>query len=197
LNIGIFGGTFDPIHNAHLEAATTARDRFELDRVLVIPAANPPHKQGAGASYEHRYRMVELACAGIDRLEPSRLEAGEERSYSIQTIEKIRASIAANDSLYFLIGADAFAEISTWHRWQDVLASVEFVVMTRPSSGYVVPEGARVHALRDLQMPVSSSEIRAALARGERPDDLPDAVYEYIRAHGLYGHGSGSGPAEA
>jgi nicotinate-nucleotide adenylyltransferase len=195
LKIGIFGGTFDPIHNAHLAAATTARDRFELDRVLVIPAANPPHKQGAGASYDHRYRMVELACAGIQRLEPSGLEAGEERSYSIRTIEKVRASLSADDPLYFLIGADAFAEISTWYRWQDVLASVEFLVMTRPSSDYVVPEGARVHALRDLEMPVSSSGIRAALARGERPADVPDAVYEYIRAHRLYGHGSG--PAEA
>ena len=188
MKIGIFGGTFDPIHDAHLAAATAARDRFELDRVLVIPAANPPHKQTAGASYEHRYRMVELACQGIDRLEPSRLEAGEERSYSIRTIEKIRASISAEDSLYFLIGADAFAEISTWFRWQDVLARVEFVVMTRPSSEYVVPEGARVHALRDLQMPVSSSGIRAALARGERPEDVTDAVYDYIRTHGLYGH---------
>jgi nicotinate-nucleotide adenylyltransferase len=141
--------------------------------------------------------MVELACRGLDRLEPSRLEAGEERSYSIRTIEKIRASISPEDSLYFLIGADAFAEILTWYRWQDVLASVDFVVMTRPLSEYVVPEGARVHALRELQMPVSSSGIRGALALGERPEDLPDAVYDYIRARGLYGHGSGAGAAEA
>ena len=197
MRIGIFGGTFDPIHDAHLAAGLAARDRFELDRVLVIPAANPPHKQGAGASYEHRYRMVEIACAGLGRLEPSRLEAGEERSYSIRTIEKIRASVSPGDSLFFLIGADAFAEISTWYRWQDVLASVDFVVMTRPLSEYVVPEGARVHALRELQMPVSSSGIRAALARGERPDDLPDSVYDYIRAHGLYGHVSGPVAAEA
>src|SRR5690606_38629571 len=130
LRIGIFGGTFDPIHNAHLAIAEAARDTFELDRVLVIPAANPPHKRGAIASFDDRYRMAELACAGRPGLEPSRLEAGEETSYSIRTIEKIRATAQPSDSLYFIIGADAFAEIATWREWEDVVARVEFVVVT-------------------------------------------------------------------
>lgn len=186
MKIAIFGGTFDPIHNAHLAVAEAARDAFEIDRVLVIPAANPPHKASAIAAFEHRYRMVQLACEGVPGLEPSRLEEGEERSYSIRTIEKVRAAASIRDVLYFLIGADAFSEIVTWHRWRDVVDRVEFVVVTRPGARYDVPDGARVHPLAEVQMCVSSSDIRAALARGERPPELPLRVYEYIRANGLY-----------
>jgi nicotinate-nucleotide adenylyltransferase len=186
LKIAIFGGTFDPIHNAHLAIAEAARDRLDLDRVLVIPAANPPHKTRAIALFEHRYRMVELACEGVRGLEPSRLEQGEQRSYSIRTIEKVRAAVAVRDVLYFLIGADAFAEIVTWHRWREVVEQVEFVVVTCPGARYDVPEGARVHPLAEVQMPVSSSDIRAALARGEHPPELPFRVYEYIKANALY-----------
>jgi nicotinate-nucleotide adenylyltransferase len=186
LRIAIFGGTFDPIHKAHLAIAETARKQFDIHKVLVIPAANPPHKASARASFEHRYRMVELACEDVPGLEPSLLDGGAERSYSIRTIEKLRAEGRAGDVLYFLIGSDAFAEITTWHRWREVLEQVEFVVVTRPGARYEIPEGARVHPLDEVQLPVSSSDIRAALARGERPPELPARVYEYIRAHGLY-----------
>jgi nicotinate-nucleotide adenylyltransferase len=185
LKIAIFGGTFDPIHNAHLAIAEAARDTFHLDKVLVIPAANPPHKARASASFEHRYRMVEIACAGLSALEPSRLEKGEERSYSIGTIGKVRDATVP-DVLYFLIGSDAFAEITTWHRWREVVEQVEFIVVTRPGALYDVPEGAHVHPLAEVQMPVSSSDIRAALARGENPPELPSRVFEYIKQNGLY-----------
>ena len=83
MRTAIFGGTFDPIHSAHLVVAREAAETFSLDRVLFIPAANPPLKE-AGASYEDRYRMVELACAGEPRFIPSRLEEGREKSYSIR-----------------------------------------------------------------------------------------------------------------
>jgi nicotinate-nucleotide adenylyltransferase len=186
LKIGIFGGTFDPIHKAHIAVALAARDTLGLERVLVIPAANPPHKQQATAAFHHRYKMVELACDGLRGLEPSLLEADEEQSYSIRTIEKVRQSTESGDALYFIIGADAFAEITTWHRWQDVVASVNFAVVTRPSAAYDVPAGAVVFPLTDVLMPVSSSQIREALARGERPEALPDAIYAYIQANDLY-----------
>jgi nicotinate-nucleotide adenylyltransferase len=186
LKIAIFGGTFDPIHNAHLAIAEAARDTFHLDKVLVTPAANPPHKASAAAGFEDRYRMVEIACEGLRNLEPSRLEKGEKRSYSIGTIEKVRRTASIQDGLYFLIGADAFAEISTWHRWREVIKQVEFIVVTRPGAHYEIPEGARVHPLAQMLMPVSSSEIRAALARGARPLELPIRVYEYIKANRLY-----------
>jgi nicotinate-nucleotide adenylyltransferase len=187
LRLAIFGGTFDPIHKAHVAMAEAAADRFRLDRVLVIPAANPPHKTGATfASYDDRLRMVELACADDPRLEVSRLEAGTERSYSINTIEEVRAQLAPNDELFFIIGADAFAEIQTWHRWRDVVGTVTFIVVSRPGHVYAVPDGAHVERFESLDLPVSSSDIRRSLAAGTRPVEVSDRVFAYIQQRGLY-----------
>src|SRR5277367_2042221 len=121
MRTAIFGGTFDPIHSAHLMVAREAAETFSLDRVLFIPAAHPPLKDIA-AGYEDRYRMVELACAGEPRFVPSRLEERDEKSYSIYTIERVKAE---NGEVFFIIGADAFAEIRNWHRWEDVVRAVE------------------------------------------------------------------------
>lgn len=182
----LFGGTFDPIHNGHLEIARAAAERFELEKILFVPAANPPHKaHQAQAPYEDRIRMAQLACAGDARFEVSRIEEGSARSYSIDTIEKLeRAGIAP---VGFLIGADAFAEIESWHRWTDVVRRVEFIVVTRPGATYRIPEGATVHELAGLSLPVSSSEVRASIARGDLDVALPAAVLAYIAEHGLYG----------
>jgi nicotinate-nucleotide adenylyltransferase len=214
MRTAIFGGTFDPIHSAHLVVAREAAEAFALDRVLFIPAANPPHKE-AGAPYEDRFRMVELACAADPRFHPSRLEEGRagtgpprpskipgtaegsteagsvvpassmEKSYSILTIERRLAS-SPDETLFFIIGADAFADIRTWHRWQDVVRAVEFIVVTRPGHVYDSPPGARVCRLETIALPVSSSEIRQELSQGLTPSDLPPAVVEYIHARGLY-----------
>ena len=187
MRIALFGGTFDPIHNAHLEIAREAARQFSLDRVLFIPASRPPHKTGVTRTpYEHRYRMVELACAGEPLFEASRLEEGEQNSYSIQTIERVRASIGGGEELFFLIGSDAFAEIRTWHRWREVIASVDFLVVSRPGRAYDVPEGARVQRLEGVDLSVSSSEIRRRLATGDDGVEIPPAVLAYIREHGLY-----------
>ena len=183
MRTAIFGGTFDPIHRAHLVVAREAAETFSLDRVLFIAAANPPQKE-AGASYEDRYRMVELACAGDPRFIASRLEEGREKSYSVYTIERVKA---LGGEVFFVVGSDAFAEIKTWHRWQDVVRAVDFIVVTRPGHTYTAPVGARVHRLETVALPVSSSEIRQALGRGETPAERPAAVAEYIRQHGLYG----------
>jgi len=198
MRTAIFGGTFDPIHSAHLVVAHEAAEAFALDQVLFIPAANPPHKE-AGAPYEDRFRMVELACAADPRFIPSRLEEGRAVSYSILTIERLRApgartgpsgsvvrASSRDESLFFIIGADAFAEIRSWRRWEDVVAGVEFIVVTRPGHVYDSPPGARVRRLETIALPVSSSEIREELSQGRTPPDLPPAVAEYIHAHGLY-----------
>ena len=108
-------------------------------------------------------------------------------SYSIHTIERVRGMDLPRNKIYFLIGADAFADIRSWHRWSDVVASVEFIVVTRPGHAYVSPAGATVHRLETVALPVSSSEIRQALARGEAPPELPPGVAQYIRQHHLYG----------
>jgi len=182
MRTAIFGGTFDPIHRAHLVVAREAADTFALDRVLFIPAANPPLKE-ASAGYDDRFRMVELACAADPRFIASRLEEGQGKSYSIHTIERVKEM---GGDVFFVIGADAFAEIQSWHRWRDVVASVDFIVVARPGHMYECPPGARVHRLETVALPVSSSEIRQALAQGERPAELPDAVAAYIEAHQLY-----------
>lgn len=187
MRLAIFGGTFDPIHNAHLTVAHEAARQFELSRVLFVPASRPPHKGGfTSAPYEDRLRMVQLACAGEPLSEASRLEAGRRKSYSILTIRKVKATLGPSDELFFLIGADAFAEIETWYCWQDVIHEVAFIVVTRPGHHYVTPPTARVHTLETVALPISSSEIRARLAAGQAPPEIPSPVLAYIRQHGLY-----------
>ncbi len=187
----LFGGTFDPIHNAHLEIARAAADQFKLTKVLFVPASSPPHKPGGAiAPWEDRVRMTELACVVDSRFEVSRVEApdglNESRSYSILTIEKLKSM--GLEPLRFLIGADAFAEIRSWYRWQDVIAAVEFIVVTRPglNPNWSVPPGAVVHELPGLDLPVSSSEVRRQLSDNAAHVPVPDAVLHYIRDHGLY-----------
>ncbi len=166
--------------------AQEARERFALARVLFVPAANPPHKDGTVTDYEDRYRMVEIACAGEPGFEASRLEAGEGKSYSILTIERVKHELGPEDRLFFLIGADAFAEIGTWYRAADVIRETEFIVVTRPGHHYATPPGARVQRLETVALPVSSSDIRQKLAAGEAPAEVPVEVLKYIRERGLY-----------
>jgi len=184
MRTAIFGGTFDPVHSAHLTVAAEAANRFQLDCVLFVPAANPPHKT-IGTPFEDRYAMVELACTADARFLPSRLEADHvHKSYSIDTVERVLTE--KHGPIFFIIGADAFEEIATWHRWRELIAMAEFIVVARPGHAITVPENARVHRLETLALPVSSSEIRRKLMQGEVSAELPVAVAEYIRAHGLY-----------
>jgi nicotinate-nucleotide adenylyltransferase len=185
--IAIFGGTFDPIHDAHLAVAREAADAFDLDRVLFVPAKSPPHKLGdLHACFDHRMRMVELACAADHRFEASSIEDHPGRSYSFDTAVLVRDRIGPTARLFFLIGADAFAEIRSWHRWQELIRLVEFIVVSRPRRAFDIPEGAQVHRLDTLELPVSSSAIRKSLERGELEVPIPDAVRDYISEHGLY-----------
>ena len=173
---------------AHLTVAREVAHQFKIERVLFVVAANPPHKPNAtNAPFEDRYRMVELACEGEPLFVPSRLEEGAERSYSIRTVRRVRAGLRPEDTLFFIIGADAFAEIESWYRWRDVMALVEFIVVTRPGHDYRTPEGARVRRLDTLALPVSSTELRRELAEGALPEELPVKVLAYIRERHLYG----------
>jgi nicotinate-nucleotide adenylyltransferase len=192
--ICIFGGTFDPIHLAHLRIAEEARQAFSLTRILFVPAGNPPHKESTGlAAYEDRYRMVEIACQSYPAFEASRLEEGSKRrSYTVDTIRRFRSEMKTDFDLFFLIGADAFDELETWKGWQELLTLTEFIVVARPESEYRVPEGARVHQLDGIALPVSSSTIRARLAAGKATPELPGLVRAFIELHGLYSFGKGN-----
>jgi nicotinate-nucleotide adenylyltransferase len=186
--ICLFGGTFDPIHIAHLRIANEALKNFSLNRVLFIPAAYPPHKNGQTVTpFEDRFRMVEIACAPYPSFVASRIEAGDRPNYTIDTVERFRKDLIPGDELFFLIGADAFHEIGTWHRWEELLGLIQFIVVSRPGEEYAVPEGAQVYRLEGLELPTSSSAIREQLAEGQSVPEVPVEVREYIFQRGLYG----------
>ena len=167
--------------------AAAAADEFHLSRVLFVPAHHPPHKGGVTyAPYEDRVHMVEIACAADRRFEASRLEEGTERSYSIDTIEKLRATLAPEDELFFIIGADAFAEVRTWLRWKDVARAVRFLVVSRPGYRYDVPSEIKAERLDTVDLPASSSQVRQALAASNTPESVPEGVMQYIKVHCLY-----------
>jgi len=212
--IGLFGGTFNPVHLGHLKAAEDVRAAFRLDRVLFIPSYIPPHKDSAGiASADDRFRMVELACLGREDFIPSSVEvdAGE-RSYSIVTLSKIK-KLYPGTWLFFILGVDAFLEIGTWREHERVLGECLFIVTGRPgfdlerAAGvlggrltgrmYEVSEGGTVDErlfkrfgvflLPIKALDISSTDIRNRVRRGESPDGLvPGSVAEYIREHQLY-----------
>jgi nicotinate-nucleotide adenylyltransferase len=131
--------------------------------------------------------MVEIACAPFATFVASRLEEGNECSYTVDTLGRFRKGLRASDHLFFLIGSDAFDELESWNHWEDLVKLTEFIVVTRPHHEYHLPKNARVHRLDGLSLPVSSSSIRARLAAGEPTPELPRGVREYIEAHRLYG----------
>jgi nicotinate-nucleotide adenylyltransferase len=185
----LFGGTFDPIHLAHLRLAEEALKKCSLNRILFVPAANPPHKVAAGLTpYEDRYSMVEIACQPYPGFVASRLEAGARRSYTIDTVKRFRKQLHPGSALFFLIGGDAFDELETWKGWQELVQLTDFIVVSRPESDYRVPEHARVHRLDGLALPVSSSTIRARLATGEATPELPAEVRAFVEKRGLYNY---------
>jgi nicotinate-nucleotide adenylyltransferase len=188
MKLGLYGGTFDPVHRAHIAVANAACTRFGLDRVLLIPNRQPPHKESVtGASYEHRLRMVEIACEGHPGLAASDIENREGKSYTIQTLERLRIEYGAQVRLYFIIGADAFAEVMLWRRVDEVFHLTEFIVVSRPGFTFETPPGARINRLETLSFTASSTEIRRQLASGQATPDLEPKVSEYIKANGLYG----------
>jgi nicotinate-nucleotide adenylyltransferase len=136
VNIALFGGTFDPIHSGHVQAARAAARKFGLDRVLFVPTGRPPHKRGDHLTpFTQRFAMTVLACAGDRRLIPSLVEAPTVEGkpcYSIDTVRRVRRSLHKNDRLFFLIGVDAFLELPHWKDYRRLLDLVDFIVVSRP-----------------------------------------------------------------
>ncbi len=219
---GILGGTFDPIHVGHLALAEAARRALHLDRVLVLPSHTPPHRAaGPSASAWHRFAMAAMAVAEADGCEVSdlELEAGG-FSYTWRTLERLQASGFAADQLYFLTGADAFADIATWKHYPALLAEAHFVAVSRPGQPAPglrqwlpdlaarmidveptgaptanTPGGGTMIFLIDAATPdVSATAIRQlAAAGGSLAGLVPAAVEAHIRRHGLYTAAAGHG----
>ncbi|MGC1404648.1 MAG: nicotinate-nucleotide adenylyltransferase [Thermodesulfobacteriota bacterium] len=152
--IGLFGGTFNPIHLGHLRAGIEIREAFSLDRVLFIPTAIPPHKKTRNLlPFAHRLKMVRLAIAGYPFFKASDVEKKRKgKSYSIQTLRFFKRTYGSKAELYFIVGMDAFLEINTWKNYQDLFALSHFVVMDRP--GY-----RRSHVKEFLQQEISPEII--------------------------------------
>ena len=196
MKLALFGGTFDPVHRGHLAIAEAAAQKFGLHRVYFVPADLPPHKLTRQLTdFHHRFAMLALATAADERFVPSLLDSSTgQPNYSIHTVRRLKDRLKKSDKLYFLIGIDAFMEISTWYHPVELLAACDFIVASRPGYsladiGEALPEALRpapavlqalrrqqasgtialpsttIHLLSGVNEKVSSTQIRAAAGR--------------------------------
>ena len=206
--IGLLGGTFDPIHIGHLRAALEVAEQFALDELRLIPSARPPHRGTPQVSAQARLDMVRLAVDGVAPLRVDDRELWRDKpSWTIDTLESLRAELGSEVQLLLLVGWDAFCGLPTWHRWQELLDHCHILVLQRPDADSEAPEMLRdLLAARSVsdpqalkgpagqiafvwQMPlaISATQIRERLAGARSVRFLvPDAVLAYIHAHGLY-----------
>jgi nicotinate-nucleotide adenylyltransferase len=209
--IGILGGTFDPIHFGHLDAAEAARTALQLDHIRLLPSHDPPHRSTSPmASAFHRFALVALAIQGRPAYRVSELELTRSgHSYTADTLRAMHAEGWTPLQIFFILGADAVAEIATWREFPTVLNGAHFVVIARPGTSLETaaartPElGPRLHRFGDAiprdgntriilvearTRDISSTMIRARLSARQSIDDLvPDAVARHIVNHHLYG----------
>ncbi|MDD3335629.1 MAG: nicotinate-nucleotide adenylyltransferase [Eubacteriales bacterium] len=192
--IGIMGGSFNPVHERHIEMARGALEELKLDRILFMPTGNPPHKHDELADAEHRYEMTRLAVLDKPGLFTSRLELEREGViYTVDTLTLLRKQ-HPNADLFFLIGEDTMADLLNWRKPDKVFTLCTFAVCCRSTSEprtnpvyrQLVLRGAHLVFLTLPPDNVSSTEIRVSLAAGKEPEHLPPQVMEYIRIMGLY-----------
>ncbi len=204
MNIGLLGGTFDPIHHGHLALARAAKERFELGRIHFVPASVPPHKQSRAVTpYFHRYAMVALATMGEKAFVASGLEApgvvalpapGKGRpakdavpgaNYSIDTVKRLKESLKKIDRVFFLIGMDAFAEIAHWHQSEELFRQCEFIVASRP--GYSLADVAnalpeKIRPPQSVSQPFAKQPAQGDLVLSGATIHLLENVHQAISA---------------
>ena len=208
MSLGVLGGTFNPIHVAHLRLGEAAREILGLERVLFVPAGDPPLKAAGVAPAVHRLEMVKLATADNPGFEVCDLEVSREGpSYTVDTLDALHR-LRPQEELWFVIGADAFADFESWHRAADLFARASFGVVGRSGfaddpadllppalsgelhsgpRGLVHASGPEVRSIAFAPLGISSSDVRRRIARGGSVRYLvPDDVIEYIHKHQLY-----------
>ena len=207
--LGVFGGTFNPVHYGHLRSALELVERLQLEQLRLMPSAVPPLRELPSCTAEHRAAMVELAVAGEPRLVCDVRELRRSgKSYTIDSLTELREELGAQRSVCMIMGCDAVLDINAWYRWQDLLGLAHIVVIARP--GWALPDSGEVaqwlqqHRLKDASalreraaggilveelrpQAISSTEIRAMLAAGQSARYLmPQSVLDYIQIHNLY-----------
>ena len=192
LRLGVMGGTFDPIHNGHLVAASEVASAFNLDEVVFVPTGQPWQKKKVSAS-EHRYLMTVIATASNPRFKVSRVDVDRSGpTYTVDTLRDLRA-FYPDAEIFFITGADAVAQISAWKDVDEVWALAHFVAVSRPGHKLEIPD-APDGAISSLEIPalsISSTDCRDRVSK-EKPVWylVPDGVVQYIAKHGLYRRGS-------
>ncbi|MFP4322927.1 MAG: nicotinate (nicotinamide) nucleotide adenylyltransferase [Anaerolineales bacterium] len=196
MRIGIFGGTFNPPHIGHMILADTAAEELGLDRVLFVPAAEPPHKQGwPRAAVEHRLRMVEMAIAGQALFQLSAVDVTRPGPHYAADMIRIVAEHHPGAALFFLMGSDSLRDLLAWHQPEAIVAQCHLVVMSRPVNP---PDMAQLYealpqlrerliAIESPEIEISSTNIVARIRAGKSVRyRLPDVVLDYILEHQLY-----------
>jgi nicotinate-nucleotide adenylyltransferase len=188
--VGILGGSFDPVHNAHVALACIALDTLALDELRWVPAGEPWQKTRRITSPLHRIAMLELAMAGEPRFVLERCEIDRPGpSYTLDTVHELRKR-EPGAQWFLIIGQDQFTNLHTWYGWQELLSLVTLAVAARPGAAQPVDSRVQGRAYQVLPLPtmdVSATAIRERVGRGQRIDDLvPPAVARYIGQHRLY-----------
>lgn len=188
MNICIFPGTFNPIHNAHIKMAEFALEKFKFDKIIFIPSYLPPHKELDKTLAQHRFNMVKLAISNNNKFEISDIEfQAEEKSYSLITVKKIIEQYHIKNRLNFIIGTDAFVNLESWYEADELKKLVHFIVFPRRGDGNEEiyrafrENGWDFELVNCLFMDVSSTEIRTSYRQ-----NLNKKVKEYIEEYGLY-----------
>ena len=192
MKIGILGGTFNPVHNGHLAVAQAVHDQLQLDKILLIPSSNPPHKEETELiDYEDRWQMLERAVATSSYLEISHLDyTPEGKSYTKNLMIRLREHHPAT-TFYFIIGADNISQIATWYDFPWLMKHVNFVAVTRENfERESLPDLDYFSQITFVEMEpvnISSSRIRQLISKGEDISSLvPPSVAQYISQKGLY-----------
>ena len=201
--LALFGGTFDPVHRAHIEGALAVSKVLGGATVRLIPNAVPPHRPQPRATAQQRLAMLELACQDWPELEVDDIELRRPQpSYSIDTLRHFRALIGQRP-LIFILGADSFASLDSWHNWREFATLCHLVVLPRPGAAEASTQVCQAFAASDSKgllshpaglrlmltqpwLDLSATAIRDTLARGERCERLPASVREYIEQQHLY-----------